>query len=146
MQAHHPLTIRNLTIISLLGVTAVIFGAFGSHILKTKLSPEFYIAWHTGIEYQFYHLMAIFFCSLLPKKEKWFQRPEFWFLLGILFFSGSLYILSLWSILIKTMQVDLSPQPLPILFRFLGIFTPVGGLCFILGWLILLYQKAINVR
>jgi len=115
---------RNLPLISILGFLAVAFGAFGSHSLKNLLDPEHYHAWQTAVEYQFFHILALFLCSYLPLKRKRFQRPEFWFLLGIICFSGSLYLLSILS---------LSPMHL----GFLGIFTPIGGLFFLLGWICL---------
>jgi uncharacterized membrane protein YgdD (TMEM256/DUF423 family) len=119
---------RNLPLISFLGLLAVVFGAFGSHSLRGLLNPELYHAWQTAIEYQFYHTLALFLCSFIPKKRVWYQRPEFWFLAGIICFSGSIYLLALLSL--KSIHAN-----------GIGILTPIGGLFFILGWLSLLLSS-----
>lgn len=125
--------IRNLSLISILGLTAVILGAFGSHALKTLLNPELYHAWQTSVEYQFYHTLALFLSSFFAKKSHWYQRPGFWFSTGIFCFSGSLYALALFSL--KNIHVPA-----------IGLLTPLGGLFFILGWISLLFsQKTKNV-
>ncbi len=122
------ITLRNIPLISIFGGFAVIGGAFGSHILKAKLSPEYLGVWHTGIEYQFYHVFAIGLVSILPKVEKWYKRPERWFSWGIVFFSGSLYMLAI---------ISLYPIPL----KWLGLLTPIGGVFFIMGWMSLLLKR-----
>jgi len=119
------LSIRNLSTLSFLGFTAVLFGAFGAHALREKLSPELFHAWQTGVEYQFYHLLAYSFCSLLPIRENRFSKPGFWFLMGIFFFSGSLYLIGLLSLI-------------GIKLAFIGILTPLGGLFFMIGWILIL--------
>jgi len=123
---------RNLRIISIFGTIAVIAGAFGSHYLKTKLSPEYLITWHTAVEYQFYHTLALGICLLFPSDKRIFRNPSTWFILGILLFSGSLYMLALTSLILS--------QPL----KMLGILTPLGGLSFILGWVLLGFQSIKN--
>ena len=125
-------TNQNLTIVSILGILAVILGAFGSHLLKTKLSPELYLAWHTAIEYQFYHLLALFMAGFLPQSKKWYFNSRSWFLAGIILFSGSLYAICLSAIFLS--------HPL----QAIGILTPVGGLCFILGWINLFWDSRKN--
>lgn len=113
---------------ALFGLTAVILGAFGAHGLKKILEPDMIAIFHTGVEYQFYHALALLGIGILKnqsdddnlKKAAWFIT------LGILLFSGSLYILSL--------KEFLAFLPLKVF----GPVTPVGGVCFIIGWYFLL--------
>lgn len=107
------------------GAIAVIFGAFGAHTLKPLLEPGSLENFKTGVQYQFVHTLAILFLASLTSKEntplaRW---SYYLFLSGILFFSGSLYLLSCRHLLgIEN-------------WTFLGPLTPLGGLCFIAGWL-----------
>lgn len=107
---------------SLGGLLGVILGAFGSHGLKTRLSGEMLAIWQTGVEYQFYHSLALLGVGLLLAQQPAASLAG-WagiaFTAGILLFSGSLYILALTGI--KTF----------------GAITPIGGLSLILGWVIL---------
>jgi len=112
---------------SLLGAFAVALGAFGAHILKQKLSVEDLAVFQTGVQYQFYHVMAIFIAASLYGK---FYRPAIlWagrlFISGIFLFSGSLYLMTYF-------KAFGGPEA-----KWLGPITPVGGLLFIIGWLIL---------
>lgn len=112
---------------SLLAALAVILGAFGAHGLKQLVPPETVTTFETGVRYQFYHVFAIFITGLLYMQ--WphrFLKTAYWFfLIGILLFSGSLYALTL---LKATDTVGLSK---------LGIVTPFGGVFFVLGWILL---------
>ena len=108
-----------LIIASILGALSVAIGAFGAHGLKTLLENNGRLAnFETAVKYQFYHVFAILACSLLMDKfnEKWLSYANYSFIGGILFFSGSLYILSISNI------------------TKWGAVTPIGGLLFILGW------------
>lgn len=113
---------------SLLGALAVVLGAFGAHGLKTVLSDTQLGAYQTGITYHFYHVLAIFvgvWLSLQSKQAlaKWAVRA---FFVGIFLFSGSLYLLSCKDLLgLGSFQ------------KILGPITPIGGLFFIIGWVLL---------
>lgn len=116
-------------IAALILAAAVVLGAFGAHALKARLSPEALGQWRTGVEYQFYHglglLVVALMCDRLPKRIlQWVARG---FTLGVVLFSGSLYLLS-------TRELS----GLQGLSGILGPLTPLGGLCFILGWVLLL--------
>lgn len=111
---------------SFFGILAVIAGAFGAHGLKAYLSPQQLEVWHTAVQYQFYHVFALLFLSILPPaKSKLINASYYFFTLGIIFFSGSLYLLACSDIL----KLD---------WQWIGPVTPIGGLFFILGWLMLL--------
>ncbi|MNL54973.1 hypothetical protein D3C87_1783500 [compost metagenome] len=111
---------------ALFGATAVILGAFGAHSLKNALTAGSLEIWTKGVEYQFYHTFALLFLSQYAasddKSLKWSYR---FFTLGILLFSGSLYLLATRELL----NIGLV--------SYIGPVTPIGGLCFILGWLFL---------
>lgn len=102
------------------GAVAVILGAFGAHALRDQLSLDALRAWHTGVEYQFIHTVALLLAALLwlkyPAQTAW-AVSGWLFAVGILLFSGSLYLLATAG------------------WRWLGPVTPVGGLSLILGWL-----------
>lgn len=107
---------------ALLAAIAVIGGAFGAHYLKTKLSAESLQTFETGIRYQFYHALALLAAGIVYKEfpGKQVQWAGNLFIAGIVLFSGSLYILCA------------APS-----MKWLGPVTPLGGLCFISGWLLL---------
>ncbi len=115
---------------SLLGVLAVITGAFGAHGLKEKLTGPQLEVWHTAVQYHFYHVFALLFLSTFARfKNNMILASFYFFVFGIVLFSGSLYlmacrdILGLNSNLVKT----------------IGPITPIGGLLFIIGWLTLAF-------
>lgn len=112
---------------SILGVIAVILGAFGAHALKSKIDAAELEIWAKGIEYQFYHVMALLFLSTLQDAKRKYVVYAYWFFtLGIIFFSGSLYLLATREILqIQSLS-------------YIGPITPIGGLLFILGWFTLI--------
>jgi uncharacterized membrane protein YgdD (TMEM256/DUF423 family) len=111
---------------SILGMLAVITGAFGAHGLKPKLSPVDLDIWHTAVQYQFYHVFALLFLSTFSRTRSRLVNVAFYlFTLGILFFSGSLYLLSCSNLLGFTR------------WPWLGAMTPLGGLLFIAGWIAL---------
>lgn len=109
---------------SLFGAIAVMFGAFGAHSLKNVLSAGALEIWAKGVEYQFYHTFALLFLSLFATDhDKLVKWSYYFFTFGIVFFSGSLYLLA-------------TRELLNIGFlSFIGPVTPIGGLCFILGWI-----------
>jgi len=111
---------------SLLGMLAVIAGAFGAHGLKTLVNSDQLEVWHTAVQYQFYHVFALLFLSVYAQRNTGLVKSSFYlFVFGILFFSGSLYLFVL---------ADVIKWHLPAI---IGVITPVGGLLFILGWLML---------
>lgn len=110
-----------LSIGAISGALGVMLGAFGAHGLKDKLSEEMLKVWQTGVEYHFYHTFALLTVGLLALKfQSGLLTSSGWsFLVGILIFSGSLYALSLSGV------------------KILGAITPIGGLAFIVGWILL---------
>lgn len=109
---------------ALLALIAVALGAFGAHGLKAVLSPERLEIFHTGVRYQFYHAFALLFLGLWTRRaetERLIGLAGTAFLLGVLFFSGSLYALSV---------RDWLNWPV----GWLGPVTPLGGVLFISGW------------
>lgn len=115
-----------LTIAATLGAIAVILGAFGAHSLKNLLSPYQLEIWNKGVFYQFVHVLALLFCGIINhlKPEKYFSYAMTAFLIGIGCFSGSLYLLAV---------RDFIAFPTSIL----GPITPIGGLFFIGGWVMM---------
>jgi len=107
------------------GALAVILGAFGAHTLKSLISTASLEIWQKGVEYQFYHTFALLYISTFARyKNKLIGFSFVFFTLGIILFSGSLYLLALKD----THQLSV---------QFLGPVTPIGGLCFIVGWVCL---------
>ena len=113
---------------ALLGALAVALGAFGAHGLKKYVPIETISTFETGVRYQFYHVFALLAVGILYERfpVKWLRYAGNCFLIGILLFSGSLYIL---TALKATDTVGLSG---------VGAITPIGGVFFIAGWLVLL--------
>lgn len=106
------------------GLLAVAFGAFGAHGLRGRVSPDLLAVWHTAVEYQFWHTLALIACAILALRQpqlKGFVYSGCWFLAGIIIFSGSLYALTLTGL------------------RWLGAVTPVGGVAFLVGWAVFIY-------
>ena len=111
---------------AIFGTLAVILGAFGAHSLKKIISEGQLEIWHTAVQYHFYHVFALLFLSTFGRFKNNIVNFSAWcFVAGIVFFSGSLYLLALNSVL--NLNANL-----------LGPITPIGGLFFILGWLSLL--------
>ncbi|MCA5004987.1 DUF423 domain-containing protein [Sphingobacterium bovistauri] len=109
---------------SLFGLIAVILGAFGAHGLEGKISDYHIDTWKTANQYHFYHTFAILFLSTFSRAKSQSIRISFiFFTIGIFLFSGSLYLLSVRE-LIGLEKVSI-----------LGPITPLGGLCFIVGWI-----------
>lgn len=98
---------------------AVILGAFGAHALKKVLSPEMLTIYHTGVEYQFYHALGLLIIGLtgFHIQSKYLNWAGLLLTLGIIIFSGSLYLLTLSGI------------------KAFGAITPLGGVSLIVGWI-----------
>jgi uncharacterized membrane protein YgdD (TMEM256/DUF423 family) len=126
---------RILLTASLSGAIAVIFGAFGAHSLMNMLSEGALEIWAKGVEYQFYHTFALLFLSrfAVTGKDKLIDWSYIFFSLGIVLFSGSLYLLATRELLSIGFVNAIGPV------------TPVGGLCFILGW-VLLFVAALKSK
>ena len=105
---------------TLFGALGVVAGAFGAHALRKSLSPELLSAYQTGVQYQLIHALALIAIALAARDlaGPWLTGAGIFIFAGVVLFSGSLYILSLTSI------------------RFVGIITPIGGLAFVIGWLL----------
>jgi uncharacterized membrane protein YgdD (TMEM256/DUF423 family) len=116
-----------LSIAALLGAVSVALGAFAAHRLKEVVSADAVAVFETGVRYQFYHVFALFLVALLSEKinNKWVIWAGNCFILGIVFFCGSLYTLTA----LRIAEIGHT--------TIVGIITPVGGLFFILGWLFL---------
>ncbi|MBI3996457.1 MAG: DUF423 domain-containing protein [Candidatus Omnitrophica bacterium] len=111
--------IRYGSLVMLLGVA---LGAFGAHGLKDTLTPEGKQIYHTAVFYHLIHglaLLAVGWLATLKPSEPLIRNAGVAFVLGILLFSGSLYLLSVTGI------------------KKLGIITPFGGLALLIGWLLL---------
>ncbi|MBI4429209.1 MAG: DUF423 domain-containing protein [Ignavibacteriales bacterium] len=105
------------------GLLAVVLGAFGAHSLKSQISPEMLSAFETGIRYQMYHSLALFVVgyALGIYARRQFAIAGWLFVAGIVLFSGSLYALALTNM------------------KWIGPVTPIGGLAFLAGWLVMGY-------
>jgi uncharacterized membrane protein YgdD (TMEM256/DUF423 family) len=115
---------------TLMGV-AVALGAFGAHGLKSIVSPEDVKTFNTGVQYQFIHSSALLLLALGIRRinESVLQWVNKLFLYGIVAFSGSLYVLSLRSAIVG-FQIP----------SVIGVITPLGGLFFIAGWMLLAWK------
>ncbi len=116
-----------LSIGALLGGLAVALGAFGAHGLKKIVPPETVNTFQTGVQYQMYHALALIAVAIVFEKfpGRLLEWSGICFCIGILLFSGSLYLLTM---LKATGKVGLEG---------IGMITPFGGLFFIAGWLLL---------
>lgn len=119
---------------SILGITAIILGAFGAHALKNELTEEALVTFETGVKYQMYHALFLLFLGTTALvsdvvKKKVFQLV----VVGVVFFSGSIYVLATRTIT----GID---------FRPLGIVTPIGGALLILGWTALLWNLTLRKK
>jgi uncharacterized membrane protein YgdD (TMEM256/DUF423 family) len=118
---------------AIFGLLAVIAGAFGAHGLKARLSPSDIEIWHTAVQYQFYHVFALLFLGLYTSGCKNMINLSYWLItLGIIFFSGSLYVLAAEDLLGWHVAHVLWP------------FAPIGGVCFIAGWVAMALAAAIK--
>ena len=118
---------------ALYGLLAVIFGAFGAHALKKKLTPELLQSFETGVKYQMYHAIVLlvlgFNLSFDKPLDAWIVNS---FIFGTLLFSFSIYALCLGA--------AKGNKP-----RFLGPVTPIGGLLLVAGRALLLYSFVSNL-
>ena len=114
---------KNLIIACFLGLIAIVLGAFGAHALKDILSTSELSSFETGVRYQMYHAIVLLFINIydgFTASQK--NSITYIFLLGILLFSGSIYVIHLTSITAKS----------------IWFVTPLGGLTLIIGWFIMI--------
>lgn len=107
---------------SLLGMLAVILGAFAAHGLQNSVDAKFLAVFRTGVDYQFYHSFALLLTGVIMhvfSPSTLFKVAGIAFIVGVVIFSGSLYLY-----VFTTNKV-------------FGMITPIGGLSFIIGWLLL---------
>jgi uncharacterized membrane protein YgdD (TMEM256/DUF423 family) len=117
-----------LVIGTVLAGLSVVLGAFGAHGLKQIVPPETVATYQTGVQYQIYHAFALILVGILFERfpNNFVNYAGMFFIAGIVLFSGSLYLLAS----LKAMnKVGVSG---------VGIITPIGGLLFIVGWVLLL--------
>lgn len=108
-----------------LAAVAVALGAFGAHQLKEIVEAKDLVTWETACRYQMYHAFALILISLISSEHKYLKKSGIFFCIGILLFSGSLYLIALKDVFLMNL-------------KFIGPLTPIGGLFFIAGWLSLL--------
>jgi len=109
------------------GAMAVVLGAFGAHGLKPRIEPQQLEAFETAVRYHFIHTLALLAVAILLDKaaSSWLAWSGLAFVAGIVLFSGSLYLLSCKSLL----HIEG--------WTWLGPVTPLGGLLFVAGWVLL---------
>ena len=114
---------------ALFGLLSVALGAFAAHGLQSSLSADLLNVFHTGVQYQMYHALALLFTGLLVQRapSRSATVAGWLFIIGIVLFSGSLYVLALTQV------------------TAFGIVTPLGGLAFLAGWFAL-FMAALSVK
>jgi len=116
---------KNLVIASILGIITIILGAFGAHALKEKLGVDALKSFETAVRYQMYHVIVLLFVNTYTDfSDKTKNHISILFFFGILFFSGSIYLITIGGIAAKS----------------IWFVTPLGGLFFILGWIFILFS------
>ena len=122
MTAERPALLRfPLVAGALLALLAVMAGAFGAHGLRSLVSERGLEVFQTAVTYQVYHSLALMLVAMLVGfgcPRRWLLAAASFFLAGIVMFSGSLYLLVLTGM------------------HWLGPVTPLGGLCFMIGWIL----------
>jgi uncharacterized membrane protein YgdD (TMEM256/DUF423 family) len=120
---------RKITgVAALMGMTAIILGAFGAHALKKYLSIEQLGSFETGVKYQMYHALFLLFLGLNPNINEKAKKAIFKLVIfGVIFFSGSIYLLTTKAL----SGID---------FKFIGIVTPIGGALLIVAWSVLFWN------
>jgi len=116
---------KNLIIVCALGMLTIILGAFGAHSLKGKLTLEELQSFETAVRYQMYHVIVLLFVNTFQGFSPEFKSLlTITFLVGILFFSGSIYLMHLAKVPAKS----------------IWFVTPLGGLILIVGWGMMLFH------
>lgn len=120
---------RKITsVAALMGMTAIILGAFGAHALKIQLTVEQLGSFETGVKYQMYHALFLLFLGMNTFLNEKVKKTVFQLVIfGVFFFSGSIYLLT-------TKQIT------GVDFKFIGIVTPIGGVLLIMAWSVLFWN------
>lgn len=119
---------KTISTAALLGMIAIILGAFGAHALKKVLNIEQLATFETGVRYQMYHALFLLFIGLIPNLTSKTKDIIYNLVLsGVVLFSGSIYLLA---------TNDLTSFD----FRVIGFVTPIGGFLLIAAWAILFYN------
>ena len=118
-----------LIIGTILAGLAVALGAFGAHGLKKIVDADTVAIYQTGVQYQMYHALVLLAVGILADRIQngIINYAGFLFIAGIVLFSGSLYLIAS----LKAMNKEISTG--------VGIMTPIGGMLFIIGWILLLF-------
>ena len=112
----------------LMGMLAVVFGAFGAHGLKNLVDPDAIATFETGVRYQMYHAFFLLALGLIPYNLIKSKKPIYvCTVIGVVLFSFSIYMLALNDLV----KFD---------FKIFGIVTPIGGLFLIAAWLLMAYN------
>ena len=112
-------------------MSAVILGAFGAHALKESLTSDQLLSFETAIRYQMYHTIILLFVNIYEGFSNTQKNSiSYLFFIGILFFSGSIYLIQLTNITAKN----------------IWFITPLGGLFFIIGWISMIIIFVKNLR
>ncbi|TXD50917.1 MULTISPECIES: DUF423 domain-containing protein [unclassified Polaribacter] len=124
---------KNLVITCFFGVLAITLGAFGAHALKEILTIDQLQSFETAVRYQMYHVVVLLFLNTYAGfsiKQK--KVISYLFFAGIIFFSGSIYLIQLTFVTAKS----------------IWFITPLGGLFFIIGWVLMMaiFLKKINKK
>jgi len=121
-----------LIIGAVLAGLSVVLGAFGAHGLKKLVNAETLDIYQTGVQYQMYHALALIAIGILADRVavNFAGYAAFLFISGIFLFSGSLYLISSFRAMNRTVPY------------FINFITPAGGLLFILGWIMLIIAIA----
>ncbi|MDX6747101.1 DUF423 domain-containing protein [Polaribacter sp. PL03] len=114
---------KNIIIACFFGMLAIILGAFGAHALKETLTTTQLLSFETAVRYQMYHVIVLLFVNTYSGFSSAKKNTISWlFIFGILFFSGSIYVIQLTEVSAKS----------------IWFITPLGGLLFVLGWLFMI--------
>ena len=110
---------------SIFASLSIILGAFGAHALKDQLSAYSLAIYEKAVLYQMFHSLGILLLTAIAKNMDVldFSFSIWCFIVGIILFSGSLYILALTNI------------------KWLGMITPIGGTLFIIGWFLVIFKS-----
>lgn len=118
---------------SFYGLLAIIFGAFGAHALKKKLTPEQLHSFETGVKYQMYHAIVL----LVLSYNLGFDQPLDKYIINCFVFGTLLFSFSIYGLCVGATNGKKS--------RFLGPITPIGGLLLAIGWGLLLYSFIVSL-
>ena len=117
-----------ITIAAFFGMTAIILGAFGAHALKKVLNVDQLVTFETGVKFQMYHALFLLFIGLNAHMAEKIKKTILNLtILGVIFFSGSIYLLATDSL--NTFN-----------FKVIGFLTPIGGLLLITSWGVLMWN------